>query len=273
MHDVDTLKKIARDVRKDIINMSLHAKSAHMGGALSCVEILVALYFSIMKINPEDPEWQDRDRLIFSKAHDAKALYAVLAERGFFSKNILETYEQNNGLLPGHSTRHCAPGVEASAGSLGHGLPIATGMAYAGKLENKTHKIFAILSDGECDEGSTWEAILFAGHHKLDNLIAIVDYNKLQGFGYTKDILDLEPFTKKWESFGWGVREVDGHDFKKLLSVLNSFPINLDKPSVIIAHTIKGLGGVEKHINQISSQYKPPTEEEAQEVLNKLEML
>lgn len=270
MSKIYNLKKISNEIRKDIIKMSLKAKSAHTGGALSCVEILVSLYFSVMKIDPKDPEKSDRDRLIFSKAHDAKALFATLAERGFFSKKILETYEQNDGLLPGHSTRHCVPGVEASAGSLGHGLSIATGMAYIGKLDKKKHRIFAILSDGECDEGSTWEAILFAGHHKLNNLIAVVDYNKLQGFGYTKDVLDLEPVTKKWESFGWSVKEVNGHSFGELITAFKSVPFEADKPSVIIAHTIKGFGGVEKHVNQISSQYKPPTPEEAEEVIRKL---
>lgn len=261
------LKAIAKEVRKDIMKMSFDAKSAHTGGALSCVEILVALYFEIMSVFPKDSENDKRDRLVFSKAHDAKALYAVLAERGFFDKKILEGYEQDGGLLPGHATRHCVPGVEVSAGALGHGLSMAAGMAYAGKIGKKNFRVFTILSDGECDEGSTWEAILFAGHHKLDNLIAIVDYNKLQGFGFTKDILDLEPFASKWKSFQWEVEEVNGHDFKALIMILEKLPFKEGKPSVVIAHTVKGLGGVPKHINQISSQYKPPTEEELKELL------
>lgn len=259
---ISILKDKAKLVRKDILHMAYKAKSAHVGGALSCVEILTALYFDVMQVNSKKPNNSKRDRLIFSKAHDAKALYAVLCERGFFPKKLLDGYEQNDGLLPGHSTRHCVPGVEASAGSLGHGLSIATGMAYAGKLDRKKHRVFAVLSDGECDEGSTWEAILFAGHHKLDNLIVVVDYNKLQGFGYTKDVLDLEPFAKKWKSFGWETKEIDGHNFKQLLSVLNNVPLKRNKPTAIIAHTIKGLGGVPIHVNQISSQYRPPTNEE-----------
>src|SRR5581483_4720151 len=161
-----------------------------------------------------------RDRLIFSKAHDAKVLYATLAQRGFFDKKILEGYELDGGLLPGHATRHCVPGVEASAGALGHGLSMAAGMAYAGKIDKKNFRVFTILSDGECDEGSIWEAILFAGHHRLDNLIAIVDYNKKQGFGFTKDVLDLEPFVNKWEIFRWEVREVNGHDFTDIRKTL-----------------------------------------------------
>lgn len=269
--DVSALQKVAREVRKDIMYMANRAKSAHVGGALSCVEILTALYFDIMRVDPKEPENPKNDRLIFSKAHDAKALYAVLCERGFFAKKVLDGYERDGGQLPGHSTRHCVPGVEASAGSLGHGLPIATGMAFIGKVDKKKHKIFAILSDGECDEGSTWEAILFAGHHKLDNLIAIVDYNKLQGFGFTKDVLDLEPFADKWRSFGWEVREANGHDFADLIPVLRNVPLQKNKPTVILAHTIKGLGGVPLHVNQISSQYKPPSDEEYATLIDELE--
>lgn len=260
------MKQIVDNVRRNILQMSYRASSAHTGGALSVVEILVALYFSVMKNNPKKPNDLTRDRLVFSKAHDAKALYAVLAEKGYFSKKILEGYELNNGLLPGHSTRHCVPGVEVSAGSLGHGLPMAVGMSYAVKTDKRKSKVFAILSDGECDEGSTWEAIFFAGHHRLDNLIAIVDYNKLQGFGFTKDVLDLEPFAKKWESFGWEVKEIDGNNIDEMINACKKLPFKKGKPSVIIAHTIKGLGGVRKHINQVSSQYKPPTKEELEEL-------
>ncbi|MFZ5845319.1 MAG: transketolase [Patescibacteria group bacterium] len=265
------LIKIAKEIRKDILMMALRAQSAHTGGALSCVEILVALYFQIMKVFPRDPENPQRDRLIFSKAHDAKTLYAVLAERGFFAKKILAGYELNDGLLPGHSTRHCVPGVEASAGSLGHGLSLAAGVAYAGKLDKKRFRVFAILSDGECDEGSTWEAALFASHHHLDNLIAIIDYNKLQAFGYTRDVLNLEPFAQKWQAFGWEAREVRGHDFREIIDTLNKVPFKRSKPSIVLAHTIKGLGGVSVHVNQVSSQYKPPNDKEAAEAIAKLE--
>lgn len=256
------LEQIADLIRKDIIYMSFRAQSAHTGGALSCVDILVALYFKIMKVYPKDPYSDKRDRLIFSKAHDAKALYSVLARRGFFDPKILERYETDNAILPGHSTRHVVPGVEVSAGSLGHGLSMVTGMAYGGKIDKKKHRVFAILSDGECDEGSTWEAILFAGHHKLDNLVVVVDYNKLQGVGFTKDILDLEPFAKKWESFGWEAKEVNGHSYKELLNTLSEAPFKKNKPSVLIAHTVKGYKGMPQHINKISSQYKPPTKED-----------
>lgn len=270
--ELESLKKLAKEIRKDIIQMSLRARSAHMGGALSCVEILVALYFKVMNVFPKDSENQERDRLIFSKAHDSKALYAVLAERGFFDKKILDGYELDDGKLPGHTTRHCVPGVEVSAGALGHGLSIAAGMAYVGKQDNRKFRVLTILSDGECDEGSTWEAILFAGQHRLDNLIVIVDYNKLQGFGFTKYVLDLEPFAAKWFSFGWEAKEIDGHNFQEIVGILSKLPFKTGKPSVIIAHTIKGSGGVPAYINQISSQYKPPSEEEAKKAIRKLKI-
>ncbi len=263
--------KIAKEIRKNILLMANRAKSAHTGGALSCVEIMVALYFEIMHVFPKDSQNQKRDRLIFSKAHDAKVLYAVLSKRGFFDKSILQGYEMDGGLLPGHATRHCVPGVEASAGALGHGLSMAAGIAYAGKLDNKKFRVFAVLSDGECDEGSTWEAALFASHHKLDNLVTIVDYNKLQGFGFTKDVLELEPFTDKWKSFGWDVKEINGHSFDEIITTFKTIPFTHKKPSVIIAHTIKGLGGVPAHVNQVSSQYKSPTDEEANEAIKNLD--
>jgi transketolase len=208
------LHAIAKQVRRDILSMSYRARSAHSGGAYSCVEILVALYFDVMRVFPKHAEDRRRDRLVFSKAHDAKALYGVLAERGFFPKKILEKYEVDDGILPGHSTRHCVPGIEVSAGALGHGLSMAAGMAWA--LKHSAPRVFAVLSDGECDEGSTWEAALFTGHHKLNNLTVIIDYNKLQGYGFTKDVLNLEPFADKWKAFGFAVGEIDGHSFKEL---------------------------------------------------------
>ena len=264
------LSSIAKYVRRDILQMSYRARSAHSGGAYSCVEILVSLYFGVMRVFPKNALHESRDRLIFSKAHDAKALYAVLAERGFFDKKILKKYEVDEGILPGHSTRHCVPGVEVSAGALGHGLSLASGVALAGKMKSKSYRVFAVLSDGECDEGSTWEAALFAGHHGLSNLTVVVDYNKLQGYGKTQDILALEPFADKWRAFGWEAKEVDGHKFADLMKGFSSVPFKQGKPSVIIAHTIKGLGGPKQHVGAVSSQYKPPTEEEYYETLKSL---
>lgn len=262
------LTSLSASVRRSVIEMAYRARSAHTGGSLSSVEILTALYFGVLKIFPEEPTHDKRDRLVFSKAHDCKALFAVLAERGFFPKERLKEYEQDGG-LPGHATRTALPGVEISAGSLGHGLSIASGMALAAKLDDKKHRVFVMLSDGECDEGSTWEAALFSGHHKLDNLIAVVDYNKIQSYGRTKDVLDLEPFTGKWRAFGWEAREVDGHDAYKVSEALRLLPFEKGKPSVLIAHTVKGFGGPVAHVDQVSSHYKPPTDIEFAEFLSK----
>ncbi len=264
----NALQQLAQRVRNDILTMSYQSQSAHMGGALSAVEILVALYAGVMRINPKNPLDPARDRLVFSKAHDAKALYSVLCQRGFFPKKHLSRYENDDAVLPGHSTRQCVPGIEVSAGSLGHGLSMAAGMAYGIKKRTARPRVFAVLSDGECNEGSTWEAALFAGHHHLDNLIAIVDCNKLQGYGYTRDVLDLEPFASKWLSFGWSVKEADGHDTSGLIRLLRSAPFAAGRPSAVVAHTIKGLGGPKAHINKISSQYKPPTKKEYEELLH-----
>lgn len=261
------LKKKAKAVRRSVLEMAYRAKSAHTGGSLSCVEILTTLYFAIMQIDPKRPDDPKRDRLVFSKAHDCKALYAVLAERGYFPKEKLIRYELDGG-LPGHATKTALPGIEMSAGSLGHGLSVAAGMAYAAKSDKKKYHIFAVLSDGECDAGSTWEAILFAGHHHLDNFTVVVDYNKIQSYGRTHDVLNLEPFTDKWKSFQWAVRETDGHDVTKLKKIFAGVPFTRGKPSVIIAHTVKGFGGVKQHIDKVSSHYRPPSEEEFQALLH-----
>lgn len=268
--DFQLLKEKTNQVRRDILEMSFRAQSAHSGGALSCVELLVSLYYTVMQIDPRKPYAEDRDRLIFSKAHDAKALFATLAGRGFFDAKILEGYEQDDGLLGGHSIRHCVPGIEMSAGSLGHGLSFAVGIALAGKMDAKKYRTFCLLSDGECDEGATWEAALFAGHHHLDKLVAIIDYNKLQGYGRTKDVLDLEPFGKKWKAFGWSVKEINGNDLHAVIASLSKIPFSKNKPSLLLAHTIKGLGGVKKYVDQVASQYKSPTEEEYNEVIKTL---
>lgn len=266
---VNNLQTNADEIRRVILEMAYKAQSAHTGGSLSCVDLLTVLYFDFMKVDPKNPFWDERDRFVFSKAHDCKAIYATLFKRGYFKKEILDTYETEGG-LPGHSTRGTLPGIEVSAGSLGHGLPIACGMALAGKLDKKPYRVVAVLSDGECDEGSTWEAILFAGHQRLDNLIVVVDYNKLQGFGRTEDVLNLEPFRSKFLDFGWGVKEVNGHNVREIKESLSTFPFIKNKPSVIIAHTVKGYNGVLKHINQVSSHYKPPQKEELEEIKIKI---
>ena len=259
---------IAKEVRRKIIRMVTTGKSSHAGTALSSVEILVALYFSAMKINPEKPDEENRDRFIMSKGHGCSALYAVLSEKGFFPEAELESFYLDDG-IPGHGTLKCLPGVEASTGSLGHGLSLGAGMALAAKMNNLSYRTFVLMGDGECDEGSVWEAAMFAGHMKLDNLVVIVDYNKLQSFGYTKEVLDLEPFIEKWKSFGWGAIEVDGHSVDKLCKALEKIPLERGKPTAIIAHTIKGKG-VSFMENKLEWHYKSPTPEQEKQALEEL---
>lgn len=254
------LEKHASSIKASALEMVARVKGDHWGGGLSVAEILTALYFAVMKVDPKNPKLPDRDRLIFSKGHCANILYAALVERGFASKEILEQYYAEGTLLTGHPTKDCMPGVEVSTGSLGHGLAMGAGMAWAAKYDRKSYRVFVVMSDGECDEGSTWESILVAGHLKIDNLVAIVDYNKIQSFGTTKEVLDLEPFQQKWQAFNWSVREVDGHSLKELIKVLSAVPFEKGKPSVIIAHTVKGKG-VPEYENTLASHYKIPDQE------------
>lgn len=256
-----SMLKISKDIRKNIIKMVTVSKSSHVGSALSIVEILVTLYFKILNIHPLVPKKEDRDEFILSKGHASAALYATLAERGFFPKDLLDKYYIDGGGLPGHLDSSMTPGVEVSTGSLGHGLSIGIGMAIAAKHDDKSYKIYVLMSDGECDEGSTWEAAMLAAHLKLGNLVAIIDYNKIQSFGRVKEVVNLEPLYDKWVSFGWAVREIDGHNYQELLSAFESLPIERGKPSMIIAHTIKGKG-VSFMEDKLEWHYKSPTQEQ-----------
>lgn len=234
--------KVAREIRKKILEMKFNSQSSHVGSALSCVDILTVLYLKILKLNPKKPKKSDRDRFVLSKGHAASALYVTLAVKGFFPEEKLQNYCKDGCRLAGHTTKDCVPGVEVSTGSLGHGLPIGVGMALAGKKDGKKYRVFVLMSDGECDEGSNWEAALFASHHKLDNLVAIIDYNKIQAFGRTNEVLNLEPLKDKWTAFGWSVTEVNGHNFLEIEKALEKVPFKNQKPSLIIAHTVKGKG-------------------------------
>lgn len=256
-------------IRREIIQMAARVKSSHIGGSLSVADLLTALYFEILNIDPSKPKDPVRDRLIFSKGHCAAALYAVLAERGFAPKEVLKEFFENGKLLTGHPTKDCLPGVETSTGSLGHGLPMGAGLAFAAKHDKKPYRVFVVMSDGECNEGAVWEAALAAGHHKLDNLVAIIDYNKLQGLGRTDEVLTLEPFPEKWEAFGWSAKEVNGHDFNAILDSLKNLPFQKGKPSVLIARTIKGKG-VSYMEDKMEWHYKYPGEEEADAALKEL---
>ncbi len=257
---------LARTIRAHALRMVHKATSSHIGTCLSMADILAVLYSGILRVDPIRPDWPDRDRFILSKGHGAAIGYAVLAERGFFPVEWLNTYCQDGSKLPGHITSHGVPGVEVSTGSLGHGLPIGCGMALAGKREGKPYRVFVMLSDGELDEGSNWEAILFAPQHCLDNLVAIVDYNKIQAFGKVKEVLDLDPLADKWRAFRWAVREIDGHNYKQIEDVLASVPFESGKPSAIIAHTVKGKG-VSFMENQPAWHYKSPNDEQLAQAL------
>lgn len=250
---------VARMARAQILNMIHRAGTGHAGSNLSCVEILLALYGEILNIDPKNPQNPDRDRFILSKGHAAAALWVTLAGRGFFPKAVLSTYCQDGGLLPGLVTENTVPGVEVSLGSLGTGFPFACGLALAAKKNNASYKIFCLLSDGELDEGSVWEAMLFAPQHHLDNLVAIVDYNKIQSYARIDEIISIEPLAKKARAFGWTVKEIDGHNIKKIISAFRNIPKRKNKPTFIIAHTIKGKGisflqdSVSSHHTKISA--------------------
>jgi len=262
-------KTLAKTIRTHALRMTHKANASHIGTCLSMADILAVLYHSIVRVDPAYPNWPDRDRFILSKGHGCAALYAVLAECGFFPKVWLETYCQDGAHLAGHVTHHGVPGVEVSTGSLGHGLSIGCGMALAGKRDGHSYRVFVLLSDGECDEGSSWEAALFAPHHCLDNLIAIVDYNKIQSFGTVKEVLDLEPLASKWRAFRWAVREIDGHDYTQIEDALQSVPFEPGLPSCIIAHTVKGKG-VSFMENQLAWHYKAPNAEQLRQALAEL---
>lgn len=233
--------ELARTVRLNCLRMVFEGKSGHIGSMLSCADLLAVLYKKILKVSPEAPKDPERDRLIFSKGHGGAALFATLAELGYFPKDWLWTYYKDDGKLSGHISHH-VPGVEFSTGSLGHGLPVATGMAMYGKNSGKNRRYFCIVSDGDLDEGSTWEAIMLAGQHKFNNLCMIVDYNRLQALGRSRDIIDLESLDEKLKLYHWNTTVVEnGHDYAAIYEALKDFP-HSDKPQAVICRTVKGKG-------------------------------
>ena len=239
---IKELQGIARKLRQHIVQMTCAAASGHPGGSLSAADIITVLYFYKMRHNPKDPAWPDRDRLVMSKGHAAPVLYAALAEAGYFPVKYLNTLRKIGSSLQGHVDMLMLPGVEMSTGSLGQGLSAANGMALAGRLDKKKYRVYAVLGDGECHEGQVWEAAMTASHYKLDNVCAIIDFNKLQIDGFCCDIKDMGPYTHKWKDFGWNPIEVDGHDIAKLMGALDEAEKIKGRPTVIIAHTIKGKG-------------------------------
>lgn len=260
---------LAKQIRTLALQMVARAKASHIGSALSISDILAVLYTNVLRVDPANPAMPERDRLILSKGHACVAVYAALAGRGFFPVVELETYGQDYSNLMNHIS-HKVPGVEFSTGALGHGLPFGVGKALAAKRLYADWRTFVLLSDGEMDEGSNWEALMFAAHHKLDNLIAIIDYNKLQSLTTTQLTLGLEPLADKLKAFGWSVREVDGHNLGELNKNLETVPWETGKPAMLIAHTIKGKG-VSFMENKVEWHYRSPSTEQLAQALAELE--
>lgn len=239
---VERLSQLSREIRQDVFRTIYQGGGGHIPASLSIVEIVAVLYDHILRIDPQHPQDPRRDRFILSKGHAAVALYVVLSHKGFFDRKHLSTFGRRGTMLGGHPDRHKIPGVEATTGALGHGFPFGVGMALAGKLDSLDYRVFTLLGDGECQEGSIWEAALFAPQHQLDNLIAIVDYNKLQAMDHLDKIVSMKHMAEKWRSFGWETMEVDGHDIPQLMAVLGTIPAAAGKPTCVIAHTVKGKG-------------------------------
>lgn len=241
MSGMDT-RALARRIRLHVVRMTSRGGSSHVASALSMADILAVLYGQVLRVDPAAPRWPDRDRVILSKGHAGAGMYAALAERGFFPVEKLATHYQDGSDLSGHVSHKGIPGVELSTGSLGHGLSVAAGMALACQRDGRPSRTYTILSDGECDEGSIWEAVLFAAHHRLERLVAVVDYNKIQSLDLVANTLALEPFADKWRAFGWHVVEADGHDHAQLAAALGGVPAVPGRPTAVLCHTTKGKG-------------------------------
>ena len=269
--ELQDCKELAKKIRKHTLRMVCAGKSGHIGSMLSTADIYPVLYKHFLKVDPKNPKWADRDRFLLSKGHGGAALLACLAELGFFPKDWLDRYYCDDGKLSGHISHHI-PGVEFSTGSLGHGLPVACGMAMAAKRDGKGHRIVVMSSDGDLNEGSTWEAIMLAGQHHYDNLLMMVDYNRLQALGCSQHIINLEPLGPKLEMFGWKAIEVDGHDPAAVEAALQKFPLEKGKPSAIICRTVKGKG-VSFMENEYKWHYGGLTEELRDKALAEVEAM
>lgn len=263
-------EELARRIRRHAVEMTHLGKSSHVGSVLSMADIVAVLYGGVMNVDPAQPRWPGRDRFVLSKGHAGAGVYAALAERGFMPVEKLRTHYQDGSDLSGHVSHKGIPGVELSTGSLGHGLPVAVGMAKAAALDGARHRVFCLLSDGECDEGSNWEAILFASHHRLSRLVAIVDYNKIQSLAPVAETLALEPFADKWRSFGWEVAEVDGHNHAALRAALADRGPAAQQPLCVLAHTTKGKD-VSFMENSVLWHYRTPQGDEYRAAVDELE--
>lgn len=269
--DIDNLKRLANELRIRIIETSHRAKMPHLGSCLSCVEILILLYFNELKINTDEPNWVERDRFILSKGHAAPALFQILAMRGFYPLEDLSSYGKNGSVFAEHPpTPNQLPGIEAATGSLGHGLPMGLGMAMATRIQKYNNRVYVVLSDGECNEGSVWEAAMLAAAKKVSNLTVIIDFNKWQATGRSCEVMNLNSLAEKWRAFNWSVEECDGHDISALKGALHRLDNNkADKPSVIVAHTIKGKG-VSFMEDDNNWHYRIPTAQEVRDAKREL---
>jgi len=267
----DEILERAVKLRRTIVRAICRTPGGHLGASLSIVELLAVLYNEILRIEPGCPDDPDRDRFILSKGHAAVALYSVLCEQGFLPPDVLDTFGLSGTILGGHPDMLKVPGVEASTGALGHGLPFGVGVALAGKMDKKNYRVFVLLGDGECQEGSIWEALLFAPRHGLDNLVVIIDYNKLQAMDYLEEIVPLESLSAKLKAFGWVVREIDGHDIDQISETLKDIPASVGQPTAVIAHTVKGKG-ISFMEGAPIWHYRLPNEEECDIICRELGM-
>lgn len=256
--------------RRNVVRMVEAAHHGHLGGALSCLDIVTALYFHTMKVNPADPKWEDRDRFLLSAGHKCMVQYAVLAEKGFFEKEVLDTYGSLHSHIPGHPDMHKLPGVEANTGALGHGLSIATGMAMGLRSQGKDSRVFVVMGDGELAEGSNWEAAAAAAHHHVDNLVLFVDFNGLQISGPVQKVMNFTPIAEHFASFGWAVKDIDGNNMEEVVNTLDALPLEAGKPTVIVAHTVKSKG-ISFAENVASYHYWTPKAEELQAAIAELD--
>lgn len=241
--EVAELERIARKIRYQLIELSHQTETPHLGSSLSCVDLMVAAYWSFLRVDPQNPENSDRDRFILSKGHAVTTLYAVLAAKGFFPATWLDDFNRNGGKLPEHPSPKCAPGIEAATGSLGHGLSLGIGQAISARILHATYRVVVLMSDGECNEGSVWEAALFAPAQRLNNLVTVIDFNKWQATGPSEEVMMLSPLKEKWDAFGWTAYEIDGHDMHALVALFTELAnYSGEKPIAIVAHTVKGKG-------------------------------
>jgi transketolase len=267
--DLENLRNKTIKIRERILKMHFKSKESHIGSALSIVDILAVLYFKILNINPSNSCYINRDRLIISKGHAVSALYAVLSECGFFEESLLDSFAENGRNISVHPERFSIPGIEASTGSLGHGLSMGVGIAWSAKKDKKSYKTYILMGDGECEEGSVWEAAISASRFKLDNLIGIIDKNKWQAYDRSNEIQNLSLLKSKWEAFGWSCIELDGHNLQEMIQIFKNIPFEINKPSMIIADTIKGKGILDIE-DKMEWHYKCPNVDEFKKFIKSL---